>query len=237
MIGEEIEVLYEVDSTNEFLKRNYKSFHDGAVVVAIKQSAGKGRMGRNWYSPEGGLWYSVLFKPKIHINLHVYTKIFSIAIVEVLRKLKVKAYIKWPNDIYYDGKKICGILSEAVSVNDRVVAIVVGVGLNVNNDIPSEISDIAISLKDILKKKIKITYLLDSINKHAWNLLITYRNETENITKIWKKYLIPKEGEKIKVKVNEEIVEGTVLRISEDTLYVDVGGKVVGVQSIHQLVE
>jgi len=237
MIGEEIEVLYEVDSTNEFLKRNYKSFHDGAVVVAIKQSAGKGRMGRNWYSPEGGLWYSVLFKPKIHINLHVYTKIFSIAIVEVLRKLKVKAYIKWPNDIYYDGKKICGILSEAVSVNDRVVAIVVGVGLNVNNDIPSEISDIAISLKDILKKKIKITYLLDSINKHAWNLLITYRNETENITKIWKKYLIPKEGEKIKIKVNEEIVEGTVLRISEDTLYVDVGGKVVGVQSIHQLVE
>jgi len=237
MIGEEIEVLYEVDSTNEFLKRNYKSFHDGAVVVAIKQSAGKGRMGRNWYSPEGGLWYSVLFKPKIHINLHVYTKIFSIAIVEVLRKLKVKAYIKWPNDIYYDGKKICGILSEAVSVNDRVVAIVVGVGLNVNNDIPSEIRDIAISLKDILKKKIKITYLLDSINKHAWNLLITYRNETENITKIWKKYLIPKEGEKIKIKVNEEIVEGTVLRISEDTLYVDVGGKVVGVQSIHQLVE
>ncbi len=237
MIGEEIEVLYEVDSTNEFLKRNYKSFHDGAVVVAIKQSAGKGRMGRNWYSPEGGLWYSVLFKPKIHINLHVYTKIFSIAIVEVLRKLKVKAYIKWPNDIYYDGKKICGILSEAVSVNDRVVAIVVGIGLNVNNDIPSEVRDIAISLKDILKKKIKITYLLDSINKHAWNLLITYRNETENITKIWKKYLILKEGEKIKIKVNEEIVEGTVLRISEDTLYVDVGGKVVGVQSIHQLVE
>jgi len=237
MIGEEIEVLYEVDSTNEFLKRNYKSFHDGAVVVAIKQSAGKGRMGRNWYSPEGGLWYSVLFKPKIHINLHVYTKIFSIAIVEVLRKLKVKAYIKWPNDIYYDGKKICGILSEAVSVNDRVVAIVVGIGLNVNNDIPSEVRDIAISLKDILKKKIKITYLLDSINKHAWNLLITYRNETENITKIWKKYLILKEGEKIKIKVNEEIVEGTVLRISEDTLYVDVGGKVVGVQSIHQLIE
>jgi BirA family biotin operon repressor/biotin-[acetyl-CoA-carboxylase] ligase len=237
MIGEEIEVLYEVDSTNEFLKRNYKSFHDGAVVVAIKQSAGKGRMGRNWYSPEGGLWYSVLFKPKIHINLHVYTKIFSIAIVEVLRKLKVKAYIKWPNDIYYDGKKICGILSEAVSVNDRVVAIVVGIGLNVNNDIPNEIRDIAISLKDILKKKIKITYLLDSINKHAWNLLITYRNETENITKIWKKYLIPKEGEKIKIKVNEEIIEGTVLRISEDTLYVDVGGKVIGVQSIHQLVE
>jgi len=89
MIGEEIEVLYEVDSTNEFLKRNYKSFHDGAIVVAIKQTAGKGRMGRTWYSPEGGLWYSVLFKPKVHISLHVYTKVFSVAIVEVLKKLKV----------------------------------------------------------------------------------------------------------------------------------------------------
>lgn len=155
MIGEEIEVLYEIDSTNEFLKRNYKSFHDGAIVVAIKQTAGKGRMGRSWYSPEGGLWYSVLFKPKIHINLHVYTKIFSIAIVEVLRKLKIKAYIKWPNDIYYNGKKLCGILSEAVSVNDRVVAIIVGIGLNVNNDIPEELKNVAVSIKDILRKKSK----------------------------------------------------------------------------------
>ncbi|MGQ9855947.1 MAG: biotin--[acetyl-CoA-carboxylase] ligase [Fervidobacterium sp.] len=237
MIGEEIEVLYEVDSTNEFLKRNYKSFHDGAIVVAIKQTAGKGRMGRSWYSPEGGLWYSVLFKPKIHINLHVYTKIFSIAIVEVLRKLKIKAYIKWPNDIYYNGKKLCGILSEAVSVNDRVVAIIVGIGLNVNNDIPEELKDVAVSVKDILRKKVKITYLLDSINKHAWNILVNYRNETENITKLWKRYLVPKEGDILKVKADDEIVEGKVLKISDDILYVDVGGKVIGVQSIHQLVE
>ncbi|MEJ5257499.1 MAG: biotin--[acetyl-CoA-carboxylase] ligase [Fervidobacterium sp.] len=237
MIGEEIEVLYEIDSTNEFLKRNYKSFHDGAIVVAIKQTAGKGRMGRSWYSPEGGLWYSVLFKPKIHINLHVYTKIFSIAIVEVLRKLKIKAYIKWPNDIYYNGKKLCGILSEAVSVNDRVVAIIVGIGLNVNNDIPEELKNVAVSIKDILRKKVKITYLLDSINKHAWNILVNYRNETENITKLWKKYLVPREGDVLKVKVDDEIVEGKVLKISDDILYVDVGGKVIGVQSIHQLVE
>lgn len=237
MIGEEIEVLYEIDSTNEFLKRNYKSFHDGAIVVAIKQTAGKGRMGRSWYSPEGGLWYSVLFKPKIHINLHVYTKIFSIAIVEVLRKLKIKAYIKWPNDIYYNGKKLCGILSEAVSVNDRVVAIIVGIGLNVNNDIPEELKNVAVSIKDILRKKVKITYLLDSINKHAWNILVNYRNETENITKLRKKYLVPREGDVLKVKVDDEIVEGKVLKISDDILYVDVGGKVIGVQSIHQLVE
>ncbi len=237
MIGEEIEVLYEIDSTNEFLKRNYKSFHDGAIVVAIKQTAGKGRMGRSWYSPEGGLWYSVLFKPKIHINLHMYTKIFSIAIVEVLRKLKIKAYIKWPNDIYYNGKKLCGILSEAVSVNDRVVAIIVGIGLNVNNDIPEELKNVAVSIKDILRKKVKITYLLDSINKHAWNILVNYRNETENITKLWKKYLVPREGDVLKVKVDDEIVEGKVLKISDDILYVDVGGKVIGVQSIHQLVE
>lgn len=237
MIGEEIEVLYEVDSTNEFLKKNYKSFHDGAVVVAIKQTAGKGRMGRSWYSPEGGLWYSVLFKPKIHLNLHVYTKVFSIAIIEVLRKLRVKAYIKWPNDIYYNGKKLCGILSESILSNDRVIAIVVGIGINVNNDIPEELKDIAIALKDIVKKKVKITYLLDEINKHAWNLLVNYRNETENITKLWKKYLTPVEGEKIKIKSDGEIIEGTVMKITDETLYVDVGGKVVGVQSVHSIAE
>lgn len=237
MIGEEIEVLYEVDSTNEFLKKNYKSFHDGAIVVAIKQTAGKGRMGRTWYSPEGGLWYSVLFKPKIHVNLHVYTKIFSIAIIEVLNKLKVKAYIKWPNDIYYNDKKLCGILAESVSLNDRVVAIVIGIGMNVNNEIPEELKQSAIVLKDIVKKKVKITYLLDEINKHAWNLLISYRNEPENITKIWKKHLVPREGEKIKVNNEGETVEGTVLKISDDMLYIDIGGKVIGVQSIHKVIE
>ncbi|HCI29627.1 MAG TPA: biotin--[acetyl-CoA-carboxylase] ligase [Fervidobacterium sp.] len=237
MIGEEIEVLYEVDSTNEFLKKNYKSFHDGAIVVAIKQTAGKGRMGRTWYSPEGGLWYSVLFKPKIHVNLHVYTKIFSIAIIEVLNKLRVKAYIKWPNDIYYNDKKLCGILAESVSLNDRVVAIVIGIGMNVNNEIPEELKQSAIVLKDIVKKKVKITYLLDEINKHAWNLLISYRNEPENITKIWKKHLVPREGEKIKVNNEGETVEGTVLKISDDMLYIDIGGKVIGVQSIHKVIE
>ncbi|MGC8820691.1 MAG: biotin--[acetyl-CoA-carboxylase] ligase [Fervidobacterium sp.] len=237
MIGEEIEVLYEVDSTNEFLKKNYTSFHDGAVVVAIKQTAGKGRMGRTWYSPEGGLWYSVLFKPKIHLNLQVYTKVFSIAIVEVLKKLKVKAYIKWPNDIYYNGKKLCGILPEAISVNNRVVAIIVGIGINVNNDIPDELKDIAVSLKDIVKKKVKITYLLDEINKNAWNILISYRNETENITKQWKKYLVPREGDKIKINYEGDIKEGTILRITDENLYVDIGGKVVAIQSIHQVTE
>lgn len=237
MIGEEIEVLYEIDSTNEFLKKNYRSFHDGAIVVAIKQTAGKGRMGRVWYSPEGGLWYSVLFKPKIHLNLHVYTKIFSIAIVEVLKKIKVKAYIKWPNDIYYNGKKLCGILSEAVSENNNVVAIVVGIGINVNNDIPDELKDVAVSLKEILKKKIKITYLLDEINKHAWNILVSYRNETENITKMWKKYLAPKEGERVKLNHEGKIVEGTILKITDSLMYVDLGGKVIGVQSIHEIVD
>ncbi|MFN6992329.1 MAG: biotin--[acetyl-CoA-carboxylase] ligase [Fervidobacterium sp.] len=237
MIGEEIEVLYEIDSTNEFLKKNYRSFHDGAIVVAIKQTAGKGRMGRSWYSPEGGLWYSVLFKPKIHLNLHVYTKVFSVAIVEVLRKIKVKAYIKWPNDIYYNGKKLCGILSEAISENNNIVAIVVGIGINVNNDIPDELKDIAISLKEILRKKLKLTYLLDEINKHAWNILVSYRNETENITKMWKKYLIPKEGEKIKLNHEGKVVEGTILKIADSLMYVDLGGKVIGVQSIHELVD
>lgn len=237
MIGEEIEVLFEVDSTNEFLKKNYESFHDGAIVVAIKQTAGKGRMGRNWYSPEGGLWYSVLFKPKIHLNLHVYTKIFSIAIVEVLKKIRVKTYIKWPNDIYYNGKKLCGILSESISESDRVVAIIVGIGINVNNEIPEELKNVAISLKEITKKKVKITYLLDEINKHAWNILTSYRNETENITKMWKKYLIPKEGERIKLNYGGEKIEGNILKLTDTIMYVDVGGKVIEVQSIHNIAD
>lgn len=83
----------------------------------------------------------------------------------------------------------------------------------------------------------KITYLLDEINKHAWNLLISYRNEPENITKIWKKHLVPREGEKIKVNNEGETVEGTVLKISDDMLYIDIGGKVIGVQSIHKVIE
>lgn len=237
MIGEEIEVLYEVDSTNEFLKRNFKSFHDGAVVVAIRQTAGRGRMGRTWHSPEGGLWYSVLFKPKIHVSLHVYTKIFSISIVEVLRKLKVKSQIKWPNDVYVEGKKIAGILAESVSVNNRVVAVIVGVGINVNNDIPPELRQIGVSLKDVLKRNVKITYLLDEINKYAWYLLVTYRNEPENVTKMWKKHLFPKEGDRLKFRWEDEILEGKVLKVGDDALFVDVGGRVHAVKSIHEVID
>ncbi len=237
MIGEEIEILYEIDSTNEFLKRNYESFHDGAIVVAIKQTAGKGRMGRTWYSPEGGLWYSVIFKPRTKINLNIYTKIFSIAVVETIEKLKVKAKIKWPNDVYYKDKKLCGILTEAVTVNNKVVAVIVGIGLNVNNEIPNELKDKAIALKDIVGKRIKITQILDDINKIAWNILVKYRNEPENITILWKKKLMQKEGDQITFKYEGSVVAGTIKKITDEALIVDVGGKEISVNSVHSLEE
>ena len=92
MIGDRTIELYSIDSTNAYLKRNYKNFPSETVVIAKKQTEGYGRRGNNWVSNYGGLWYSVLFKPlKRPMNPWHYVRIFSLAIYDTLEKYNIKA--------------------------------------------------------------------------------------------------------------------------------------------------
>ncbi len=100
----------------------------GTVVVARRQTAGRGRMGRGWHSPPGGLWVTFVTEK---IPPERAAMLFSTAVVETLGEYSLNAEIKWPNDVLVRGRKICGILSEMVAEKTLT-----GVGINVANDPP-----------------------------------------------------------------------------------------------------
>ncbi|MDR3244129.1 MAG: biotin--[acetyl-CoA-carboxylase] ligase [Elusimicrobiota bacterium] len=132
------------------------------LIMAQKQSKGYGRLKRNWSSDEGGLWFSFILKPDIKAqDIQKISFIISVALIRVLKKLYgISAKIKWVNDIFYRNKKIAGIIVESSLEKDKVKWIIVGVGINVNNDLPLEFNKIACPLKNILKKKLNIEKLL-----------------------------------------------------------------------------
>lgn len=133
--------LSEIDSTNNYIKK-IKSDSTEYIVIADRQTAGKGRLGRSFLSDNGGLYLSVSYTPASHITpeqtLH-YTALCALAVKRVLNKfIDTDFDIKWPNDIYLHGKKVCGILTEAVHTDGRFY-IIFGIGVNLTNSISRDI--------------------------------------------------------------------------------------------------
>ena len=154
LLGNEIEIHESIDSTTSRAKiLALEECADGTVVIAGEQTAGRGRIGRSWDSASGkGLWMSVVLKSDIAPELAgVVTLGVSLAVVRALSKnLMGEFKIKWPNDIIYNGKKLCGILCEMSAEADRINHIVVGIGLNISHDVgdfPEELQDKATSIK------------------------------------------------------------------------------------------
>lgn len=134
-LAKKLVYLPEVDSTNQEVKRIACDYPNGTAVVAEKQTAGKGRLGRVWSSPKGtGLWFSILLKPNIAPNqIAGITLACGLGVCKAIRKYTgLNALIKWPNDIIIGNKKICGILTEMKAEADKISYAVVGIGINVN---------------------------------------------------------------------------------------------------------
>lgn len=148
-------VLDEIDSTNEYLKREYQNMSTYTCVLAKKQIAGKGRRGHCWQSHDNqNLTVSFLYKDIENIqDAWKYTLIAAKSIMELLDKNSIKTKIKWPNDIYVNDQKICGILVETILEPD-LKGVIIGIGLNVNYAKPY------ICMQDITKKHYDITALL-----------------------------------------------------------------------------
>ncbi|MCR4441189.1 MAG: biotin--[acetyl-CoA-carboxylase] ligase [Peptococcaceae bacterium] len=149
----EAAVFEQVSSTNDLAKAMAaQGSPEGTLVVADKQTKGKGRMGRSWESPSGkGLYFSLVLKPKIKpVHAPQLTLVAAVAVCRAIRGLtKLPVTIKWPNDILLEDKKVCGILTEMSSEIDQINYIVLGIGVNVNqgkDDFPENLRDKAISL-------------------------------------------------------------------------------------------
>jgi BirA family biotin operon repressor/biotin-[acetyl-CoA-carboxylase] ligase len=146
-------VYKEIDSTNEELKRlSLQNAPSGTLVVANSQTQGKGRRGRVFYSPaDTGIYMSILLRPQLDFATSVYiTTAASVAVCRAIETVcKIKTQIKWVNDIYYNGHKVCGILTEATTdfESGGIDSIIVGIGINVKTeDFPEELTSVASSL-------------------------------------------------------------------------------------------
>ena len=133
-----------VDSTNAQAKKMILEGDREGVLLAERQSAGRGRLGRSFFS-ENGIFMSVILAPeRIPFDPGFLTSAVAAATCRAIEEQGFSVGIKWVNDIYMEGKKICGILSEAVSMGAETLAYVVGIGINVGKaDFPDDIKDIA----------------------------------------------------------------------------------------------
>ena len=181
-------VIYydETDSTNNRAKEagNNKEPH-GTLFVADMQMAGKGRRGRVWKSPSGSsIYMTILLYPDIPpVKAPQLTLIMAIAVAEGIREVTgLETKIKWPNDIVVNGKKICGILTEMSTEIDYINHVVIGVGINVNQDtFPDDIKETASSLKMELGKRIKRSGLIAAVMKNFEKYYEIFQ-ETEDLS-------------------------------------------------------
>jgi len=148
-IGKTIWHYDAVESTNDTLKELLEGdLEEGLVVWADRQAAGKGRHGRAWASPPGGLYLSILLRPK-QVHAQILGLLAGMPLVKTLRHFGVFAVLKWPNDAVFQSRKLAGILSEGVYRRD-VYHVILGVGINTNLDLerlPPDVQARATSLK------------------------------------------------------------------------------------------
>jgi BirA family transcriptional regulator, biotin operon repressor / biotin---[acetyl-CoA-carboxylase] ligase len=154
VVGRDIQVFEQTTSTNDVAEKLARDgVKEGAVVFAESQTKGRGRLGRKWMSPtRKGLWFSVLLRP--HLHPQETTQLTVISATALRRAVKtvtgLSAEIKWPNDLLLGGKKAAGILTELSAEVDRVRHIIIGIGVDVNQDadeFPAELRKTATSLR------------------------------------------------------------------------------------------
>jgi BirA family biotin operon repressor/biotin-[acetyl-CoA-carboxylase] ligase len=148
-IGKELEYFDEIDSTQAEAKRNVEKYKNGTVIIADMQTAGRGTHGRVWHTKTDNIAMTIILKPEINISkLEGFTVAIAEKIQQAIKELYgIELEIKLPNDLLLNGKKICGILTEVVTIKEIVKEIFIGIGFNVNEkEFSSDISDIATSL-------------------------------------------------------------------------------------------
>jgi len=131
----DVEYHDSIPSTNDRARELAVSGADGVAVLADEQTGARGRLDREYASPSGGIWLSLVRRPDLPpARVPIYTLAAAVAAAEALRGVGVDAEIKWPNDVLVDGEKLVGILTEMEGEADRVSWIVVGIGINANVD-------------------------------------------------------------------------------------------------------
>lgn len=207
----EIQHFQEIGSTMDVARELARNGAvDGTIVIAETQSRGRGRLGREWVSPEGGIYLTLILRPRIsptyapRLNL-----VASVAVATTIRTLfGLKAELKWPNDVLIEGKKICGILAELDAEVDMTNFVNVGIGINANASI-SEF-ETATSLKKVVGREISRKQFLSSLltEMNRQQDLLTKQDLLEE----WKK-LSATLNKQVKIVAPGETIEGQAVDI------------------------
>lgn len=222
IIGKHYKYLKTVDSTNDYAKKMAKDGKDGLVVLSECQTGGKGRRGRTWQSlPNKGIYMSLLLKPEIDITqAPVITHIMAMAVYKtIMEELNIEVQIKWPNDIVYEGKKICGISAELSGELEELHYVIVGIGVNLNQekeDFYEEIAQKATSLKLIIGKEInRVSFLATLLENIEFYYQIFTKDKS--LKSIYHQYkdISATIGKTIKVIYNSETLVGQAVDINE----------------------
>jgi len=206
----------EITSTMDVAKKIAEKGEE-AIVIAEVQTKGKGRLDRSWHSPKGGIWMSLIVRPSLTLKeAYLLTYIAALATALAIEKVSgIKLYLKWPNDVIYrknnEERKLAGILLEIKAEIDQINYAIIGIGINVNNEI-SILEPQAISLKEILGKEIKRKNIVIEFIKIFKNLL---RSEAKEVLKLWKNKSLTL-GRKVKILHPEGKKIGLALDISDD---------------------
>ena len=190
----------------------------GTLVLAESQTKGRGRLGRGWFSPKyKGIYLSLILRPKILPSAcPVLTLMSAVSICEAIKEiLDLDVQIKWPNDVLIHNKKIAGILTEMNAEVDKVNFVVIGRGLNVNNDKKSLIAQ-ATSLKEQQGAEISRVALLQEILRRIESnyLLLEAKGSSEIINK-WRNFTLTL-GTRVKVDYQNKHIEGQTIDIDAD---------------------
>lgn len=211
-----------IESTNtEALNQAARGADEGLCVVARRQTAGRGRHGRQWTSPaDAGLYFSVVLRPQIETRFFpLVTLMAAIAVYDTLEMLyPIECDIKWVNDIHVRGKKICGILAEAAETK-KGAAIVLGIGINLKSDnFPPEISEIATSIEAETGTMPEAEILLQNLtgNLSQYYELLGGEAGTEKIRAEWTWRSSYADGKSVKVTTENEIILGATRGIETD---------------------
>jgi BirA family transcriptional regulator, biotin operon repressor / biotin---[acetyl-CoA-carboxylase] ligase len=223
IIGSEIIHLEEIDSTNNYAKKiaNDGCPH-GTIVVSEKQTLGRGRVGREWKSFNNeGLWFTIVLRPNIEPeNAQIVTLAASVAVVEgIIETQGIVCGIKWPNDIILDNCKLCGILTELSAEPGHVNYVVVGIGININQDYSSfddEIKNRATSLKIHTGKPVSRVRVLESILTRFEDIYsIILQGNTQEIINKWSRYSVTL-GKEVKIIFKDIEYNGLAQSIASD---------------------
>jgi len=218
-IGKKVYYFDAVSSTmNIASELALKDAPEGTLIITESQTKGRGRLGREWFSPKyKGIYLSLILRPKVlPSQAAIFTLLTAVSVCEAVKEaVGLDVQIKWPNDLLIHNKKLGGILTELNAETDEVRFIIIGIGLNVNND-KKDLPGGATSLREQKNQNInRIELLRELLRRIEENYLVSQKKGASSIIKKWRDHNLTL-GRRVKIVSHREHIEGEALDIDTD---------------------